>query len=102
VLLRATGQKLWSPVVVVTVFGDVCRPGRPVQIRCSPTQPLGGARSGSLGASGATPAAVTSALEARRLGLRGLVLAHLGRPTLRAVDADELPPFGEFGEEARR
>ena len=34
----------------------------------------------------------------RRLGIRGLVLAHLGRPTR----AGELPPFGEFGEEARR
>jgi hypothetical protein len=32
---------------------------------------------------------------ARRLGVRRLVLAHIGRPTIRALDDGERPPFGE-------
>jgi hypothetical protein len=35
--------------------------------------------------------------EAESRGVRRLVLAHLGRPTLRALDAGEKPPFGEVG-----
>jgi len=34
---------------------------------------------------------------ARRLGVRRLVLAHLGRPTLRALELGLRPPFGEVG-----
>lgn len=45
--------------------------------------------------------AFTSALEARRLGIRRLVFAHLGRSTLRAIDSGDLPPFGEFVTEGR-
>jgi hypothetical protein len=37
------------------------------------------------------------AREAEAHGVRRLVLAHLGRPTLRALDAGERPPFGEVG-----
>lgn len=37
------------------------------------------------------------AREARGHGVRRLVFAHLGRPTLRALDAGERPPFGEMG-----
>jgi hypothetical protein len=39
--------------------------------------------------------------EARTRGVRRLVLAHIGRPTLRAIDANEPLPFGEFGVEGR-
>jgi hypothetical protein len=39
---------------------------------------------------------------ARRHGVRRLVFAHIGRPTLRAIERGEVPPFGEFGEDARR
>jgi len=34
---------------------------------------------------------------AQRLGVRRLVLAHIGRPTLRAIDAGWKPGFGELG-----
>lgn len=38
---------------------------------------------------------------ARGAGVRRLVFAHLGRPTLRALDAGELPPFGEFARDGQ-
>ena len=44
-------------------------------------------------------AAVEMAEQARRRGVRRLVLAHIGRPTIRAMDAGEVPPFGTFGKE---
>jgi Beta-lactamase superfamily domain len=44
-------------------------------------------------------AAVEMARQARRRGVRRLVLAHIGRPTIRAMDAGERPPFGRFGVE---
>ncbi len=34
---------------------------------------------------------------ARTHGVRRLVLAHMGRSTLRALDREEQPPFGEIG-----
>jgi hypothetical protein len=30
------------------------------------------------------------------------VFAHIGRPTIRAIDAGHRPPFGEFGRDGRR
>lgn len=48
------------------------------------------------GVGGHAPALASSS-EAERLGVRRLVFAHLGRPTIRAIDAEESPPFGEFG-----
>lgn len=42
------------------------------------------------------------AADAQRAGVRRLVLAHIGRPTIRAVDAGAQPPYGELGEEGRR
>ena len=45
--------------------------------------------------------ALTVAEEARRSGVRRLVFAHIGRPTIRALDQGERPPFGEFGEDGR-
>jgi Beta-lactamase superfamily domain len=42
-------------------------------------------------------AAVEMSEEARRRGVRRLVLAHIGRPTIRAMDAGKGPPFGTYG-----
>ena len=53
-------------------------------------------------AAGGHMAALTVAAEARRAGVRRLVFAHLGRPTIRALDADETPPFGEIGREGQK
>jgi hypothetical protein len=39
--------------------------------------------------------------EARRRGVRRLVFAHIGRPSIRALLAGEVPPYGEWGEQGR-
>jgi Beta-lactamase superfamily domain len=54
------------------------------------------------GGVGGHAAALTVAEEARRRGVRRLVFAHIGRPTIRAIDAGQRPPFGEFGRDGRR
>jgi hypothetical protein len=54
------------------------------------------------GGVGGHAAALTVADEARRRGVRRLVFAHIGRPTIRAIDAGERPPFGEFGQDGQR
>lgn len=48
---------------------------------------------------GGHAAALTVAAEARRHGVRRLIFAHIGRPTIRAVDAGRRPPFGRLGRE---
>jgi hypothetical protein len=53
------------------------------------------------GGVGGHASVVGVAEEARRHGVKRLVLAHLGRPTTRALDSGERPPFGEVGEVAR-
>ncbi len=50
---------------------------------------------------GGHAAALDVSAEARRRGVRRLVFAHLGRPTLRAIDAGMTPPFGEFGRQGQ-
>jgi hypothetical protein len=40
--------------------------------------------------------ALSVAQAARRAGVRRLVFAHIGRPTIRALDRGRRPPFGEF------
>jgi hypothetical protein len=50
---------------------------------------------------GGHAAVVEVSRAARELGVRRLVFAHLGRPTLRALDAGRVPPFGEIGVEGR-
>jgi hypothetical protein len=40
---------------------------------------------------------IGSAEAARRAGVHRLVFAHIGRPTIRAIDRGERPSFGEFG-----
>jgi hypothetical protein len=39
--------------------------------------------------------------EAKTHKIRRLVFSHLGRATLRAIDAGHKPPFGELGIEGR-
>jgi ribonuclease BN (tRNA processing enzyme) len=34
---------------------------------------------------------------ARSAGVRRLVFAHIGRPSIRAIDRGERPPFGQWG-----
>lgn len=53
------------------------------------------------GVGGHAPALQVAA-DAQRRGVRRLVLAHIGRPTIRAIDAGARLPFGEFGQEGRR
>ena len=49
------------------------------------------------GGVGGHAATLDVAAEARRRGARRLVFAHIGRPTIRAMDSGLRPPFGEFG-----
>jgi hypothetical protein len=44
---------------------------------------------------------VSVAREARRYRVHRLVFAHIGRPTIRAMDRGERPPFGEFGRDGQ-
>jgi hypothetical protein len=53
------------------------------------------------GGVGGHAAALQVADSARANGVRRLVLAHIGRPTIRAIDAGAEPPFGEFGADGR-
>jgi hypothetical protein len=47
-------------------------------------------------------AVVDVAHAARAAGVRRLVFAHIGRPSIRAIDAGLEPPFGEWGYEGER
>ena len=38
-------------------------------------------------------------MQAVRFGVRRLVFAHIGRPTITAQDAGHVPPYGEIGTE---
>jgi hypothetical protein len=44
---------------------------------------------------------LTVAAKARRQNIRRLVFAHIGRPTIRAIDRGERPPFGEFARDGQ-
>jgi hypothetical protein len=46
---------------------------------------------------GGHAAALTVAEQAKEHRVRRLVLAHIGRPSIAALDAGREPPFGEFG-----
>lgn len=50
---------------------------------------------------GGHAAAVATAEQARRHGVGRLVFAHIGRPAIRAIDAGQEPPYGEWGVEGR-
>jgi hypothetical protein len=41
------------------------------------------------------------ARQAQERGVRRLVFAHIGRPTIRAADAGARPPFGELGHDGQ-
>ena len=43
--------------------------------------------------------ALNVATSAKAHGVKRLVFAHIGRPTIRAMNAGKKPPFGEFGED---
>jgi hypothetical protein len=49
------------------------------------------------GGVGGHMAVLDVARRARALGVRRVVYAHIGRPTIRALDAGLRPMFGEFG-----
>ena len=46
---------------------------------------------------GGHAATVEVARQAIRHPVRRLVFARIGRPTITAIDAGQVPPFGEFG-----
>jgi hypothetical protein len=64
------------------MFADAAGWSRPIRFR---------------GGVGGHAAASETAAAAREAGVRRLVFAHLGRPTIRALDAGEVPAFGEIG-----
>lgn len=68
------------------MFADAAGWSRPIRFR---------------GGVGGHAAASDTAATARAAGVRRLVFAHLGRPTLRALDAGQVPAFGEIGREGR-
>jgi hypothetical protein len=39
------------------------------------------------------------AAAARAAGVRRLIFAHIGRPSIRTIDRGERPPFGQWGRE---
>lgn len=51
------------------------------------------------GGAGGHAAALDVARRARRAGVRRLVFAHVGRPTIRALEQGQALPFGELGRE---
>jgi hypothetical protein len=51
------------------------------------------------GGVGGHAAVVDTAERARRLGVVRLVFAHIGRPSIRAIDSGHQPPYGEWGTE---
>ena len=42
------------------------------------------------------------ASQAQKLGVRPLIFAHIGKPTIRAIDQGAEVPFGELGSDQRR
>jgi hypothetical protein len=95
-LIRAEGQRVvWAPEFLVfpvwaagvdLMFAEAAGWSRPVRFR--------------RGTGGHSCVLEVSRL-ARAAGVRRLVFAHIGRPTIRALDDGLRPPFGEFGVEGR-
>lgn len=69
------------------MFADAAGWNRPIHFR---------------GKVGGHAAALDVCQEARKQGVKRLILAHIGRPTIRAMDRGERPPFGSFGYEGAR
>lgn len=53
------------------------------------------------GGVGGHASAMSVADEARRRGVKQLVFAHVGRPTIRAIDSGKRPSFGELGHDGQ-
>ncbi|WP_165968289.1 MBL fold metallo-hydrolase [Saccharopolyspora elongata] len=53
------------------------------------------------GGVGGHAAALDTAERAARVGVARLVFAHIGRPSIRAIDRGQSPPFGEWGAEGQ-
>jgi hypothetical protein len=95
-LIEAGGGRIvWAPeffefpqwaVGADLMFAEAAGWNRPIRFR---------------GGAGGHASALDVAREARRRGVRRLILAHIGRPTIRAIDVGLRPPFGEFGEEGK-
>jgi GNAT superfamily N-acetyltransferase len=95
-LIRAEGRRVaWAPEFwtfpdwaagVDLLFADAAGWERPIRFA---------------GGVGGHAAALAVADEARRRGVKRLVFAHIGRPTIRAIDKGDRPPFGELGEDGR-
>lgn len=96
-LIRAGGARVvWAPEFLefpawaagaALMFADAAGWSRPIRFR---------------GGVGGHLDTLATAEAARRLRVRRLVFAHIGRPTVRAIDRAETPPFGEFGADGRR
>jgi len=69
------------------VFADAAAWGRPIRFA---------------GGVGGHADALTTAAAARRAGVKRLVFAHIGRPTLRALARGARPPFGVFAADGQR
>lgn len=95
-LIRASGKRVvWAPEFfefpawvgnVDLMFAEAAGWNRPIGFR------------GSVGGHLDTLAVAEAA---RRRGVRRLVFAHIGRPTLRAINQGKTPPFGELGADRR-
>jgi hypothetical protein len=93
-LIEAEGRRIaWAPEFwrfprwasgVDLLFADAAGWNRPIRF------------AGGVGGHAAT---LDLSAEARRRGVRRLVFAHIGKPTIRAMDAGLRPPFGEFGQD---
>ncbi|MBI3462570.1 MAG: hypothetical protein HY000_05845 [Planctomycetes bacterium] len=90
-LETSAGTAAWAPEFlrfpswaegVDLLFAEAAGWNRPIRFR---------------GGVGGHAAALDVARDAQQAHVRRLVFAHLGRPTLRAIDAGLRPPFGEFG-----
>jgi molecular chaperone DnaJ len=91
-LIEAAGRKVaWAPEFLEfpawaagadLMFADAAGWARPIRF--------------ARGAGGHA-AALTVAEQAKAHGVRRLVFAHIGRPTIAALEAGRKPPFGEFG-----
>lgn len=93
-LIKASGTRIaWAPEFLEfpfwaagtdLMFAEAASWARPIRF--------------ARGAGGHAPA-LEVAEQALRHGVRRLVFAHIGRPTITALDTGHVPPFGEIGTE---